>query len=202
MVSRTLLILTIGFQFTSAAFGCSCSGDSTVTPETANYYAAVFEGQVVQIRLVERPIVSDKPEGPKSRTLHVTLRVSRSWKGVDQPEVEVTTPVEGATCGYHFEVADSYLIFARGEEPASLYVSTCSSTRRSKPDDPALAVLGPAKFEFARSLADESFWNRRIERPQAHLGQAPNQSLERTRSAAASGFAGQQPWRAAQLQIR
>ena len=29
-----------------------------------------------------------------------------------------------------------------------------------------------------------------------------NQSLERTRSAAASGFAGQQEWRAAQLQIR
>ena len=32
--------------------------------------------------------------------------------------------------------------------------------------------------------------------------QAANQSFERTRSAAASGFAGQQFWRAAQLQIR
>ncbi len=31
---------------------------------------------------------------------------------------------------------------------------------------------------------------------------APNQSFERTRSAAASGFAGQQHWRAAQLRIR
>ncbi len=32
--------------------------------------------------------------------------------------------------------------------------------------------------------------------------QAPNQSFERTRSAAASGFAEQHSWRAAQLQIR
>ena len=30
----------------------------------------------------------------------------------------------------------------------------------------------------------------------------PNQSFERTRSSAASGFAGQHVWRAAQLQIR
>jgi hypothetical protein len=35
-----------------------------------------------------------------------------------------------------------------------------------------------------------------------HLRSAANQSFERTRSAAASGFAGQQLWRAAQLQIR
>ena len=34
------------------------------------------------------------------------------------------------------------------------------------------------------------------------LGQSPNQSFERTRSAAASGCAGQQSWRAAELQIR
>ena len=33
-------------------------------------------------------------------------------------------------------------------------------------------------------------------------GLPSNQSFERTRSAAASGFAGQQLWRAAQLQIR
>ena len=33
-------------------------------------------------------------------------------------------------------------------------------------------------------------------------GLSPNQSFERTRSAAASGSAGQQLWRAAQLQIR
>jgi hypothetical protein len=34
------------------------------------------------------------------------------------------------------------------------------------------------------------------------LDLSANQSLERTRSAAASGFAGQQLWRAAQLRIR
>jgi len=34
------------------------------------------------------------------------------------------------------------------------------------------------------------------------LGQSSNQSFERTRSAAASGCAGQQSWRAAELQIR
>ena len=33
-------------------------------------------------------------------------------------------------------------------------------------------------------------------------GMSSNQSFERTRSAAASGFAEQQLWRAAQLQIR
>jgi len=35
-----------------------------------------------------------------------------------------------------------------------------------------------------------------------HRLQASNQSLERTRSAAAFRFAGRQSWRAAQLQIR
>jgi hypothetical protein len=34
------------------------------------------------------------------------------------------------------------------------------------------------------------------------IGESPNQSLERTRSAAAVRFAGRQLWRAAQLQIR
>jgi len=165
MTKRTSMLLGICLLAARAAVPCTCGEVWTITPETMTIYDAVFEGQVLQIRLVERPEFPDKPNRWRASTLHVTFRVSRSWKGVEQPTIDVTTADNDAACGYPFQVQRTYLVFANGDVPDALRVSNCSVTHQLLPHDPALSVLGEPRHEYANAPADEAFHRRQANRP-------------------------------------
>jgi hypothetical protein len=96
----------------------------------------VFSGKVVEI---EKP-----PSGPDWSSEDpetATFRVIESWKGTGGGTLEVKTPVSGASCGYHFEEGQEYLVYASGRgEPFE--TSICSGTTHLSKADEDLALLG------------------------------------------------------------
>jgi hypothetical protein len=96
---------------------------------------AVFSGKVVEI---DRPSPIKSSEDPET----VTFRVIESWKGPGGGgTLEVKTPVSGASCGYHFEEGQDYLVYAYGKgEPFE--TSICSGTTHLSKADEDLALLG------------------------------------------------------------
>jgi hypothetical protein len=115
------------------AFACSC-----VERTPAEAYAqavAVFEGHVLEISEPASPA-----EGA-SAVVKVRLAVVRSWKGMEQEQVEVTTPSNSARCGFTFAADKNYLIYAASSN-AGLSVSLCSRTRPIEQADEDVAAIG------------------------------------------------------------
>jgi hypothetical protein len=74
----------------------------------------------------------------------VTLQVSEVWKGPQTETLEVTTPRDGATCGYNFKEGQEYLVYAYGkEEPFK--VDLCGETRLLSRAEAHLRVLGDGR---------------------------------------------------------
>lgn len=157
VAKRAPLLAAICFGVSTAAFPCDCVRLETPAAETIERSAAVFEGKVLQVRLVERPILPDEEDGFGRSFLRVRLRVSRAWKGVDQPEIEVSTDIDEVSCGFPFRVARSYLVFADGEAPDSLRAHYCGYTHLSIARDPALETLGAPNVEFPSGPAGGNF---------------------------------------------
>jgi hypothetical protein len=77
----------------------------------------------------------------------VTLRVSEVWKGPQTETLEVTTPRDGATCGYNFKEGQEYLVYAywgpHGSPPRpGLKADHCTETKPLSEADANLRVLG------------------------------------------------------------
>jgi hypothetical protein len=88
--------------------------------------------------------------GMSVSSVKVTLRVSEAWKGPQQETLVVSTPRDGATCGYAFKEGQEYLVYAYGkEEPFE--VDLCSGTKQLSDADADLRVLGDG-----RSSGDDS----------------------------------------------
>jgi hypothetical protein len=115
------------------AFACSCVDR---TPAEAYAQAvAVFEGHVLEI-------IEPAPgaEGVAA-VLKVRLAVVRSWKGMEQEQVEVTTPTNSAKCGFTFAADQNYLIYA-ASNASGLSVSLCSRTRPIEQADEDVHEIG------------------------------------------------------------
>jgi hypothetical protein len=85
----------------------------------------------------------------------VTLRVSEVWKGPQRETLEVSTPIDGVLCGYHFEEGQEYLVYAYGkEEPFK--VDLCSQTRPLSKAGAHLRVLGDGQKPGDEPLPDTS----------------------------------------------
>ena len=92
---------------------------------------AVFSGEVVEI---EKDLQTSK----------VTLRASEVWKGPQRETLEVSTPRDGATCGYPFKEGQEYLVYAyTGKQ--GLEVDLCNGTQRLTEAEADLEVLGAGK---------------------------------------------------------
>ncbi|MBE9062142.1 hypothetical protein [cf. Phormidesmis sp. LEGE 11477] len=95
------------------AYACRC-----VLPESASIgrdaSTAVFTGEVVSIT-------------PSENGYTVDFSVSEHWKGTEAETVRVRTAVSSAACGYTFDVGQSYLVYAVGEE-TDLSVNICGRT--------------------------------------------------------------------------
>jgi hypothetical protein len=78
----------------------------------------------------------------KSKVEQASIRyrvlVERIWKGSIQPGdvINLHTPGQGSTCGVHFEVGESYLIFADYEywQHLSVYLSSGGGKTRDRAD--------------------------------------------------------------------
>ncbi len=154
---QTLRILLVAVLCSVTAprlvHACKCAKAPKV-PAAFEAAAAVFEGRVVAIENEtdrEGDLVAKK----------IRLRVARAWKGVSTQEILVRT--DTSSCGYPFEVNQSYLVYARSigdaqAQPATpnapatqyLYADHCS---RTAPADSAhkdlrkLGRLGVTPFE-------------------------------------------------------
>jgi hypothetical protein len=136
LASLILTVLGIVFLLPDCAYACSCAPASTQRYISGS--GAVFSAVVVEVE-----------EGPPTkmmgtsgiRSSRVTLRASEVWKGPQRETLEVSTPRDGATCGYHFKEGQEYLVFAYTEKQG-LVVDSCNGTRRLAEAEAALKVLG------------------------------------------------------------
>jgi hypothetical protein len=69
------------------------------------------------------------------------LQVVRAWKGVQNEQLEVSTPMESAACGYDFAQDESYFVYA-SERDGHLNVNSCSRTRKMSDADEDVRTLG------------------------------------------------------------
>ncbi|MDB4991021.1 MAG: hypothetical protein JWN04_6199 [Myxococcaceae bacterium] len=104
---------------------------------------AVFEGRVLSIA---QAAGSEATNGQ----LGVTLRVVRTWKGLERDErITVLTNGSSAACGYSFREDTSYLIYARRSDDHELHVSGCSRTKSMADASEDLAFLGAGSTPVA-----------------------------------------------------
>ena len=98
---------------------------------------AVFSGQVLDI--VERKT------GGSSENV-VTFRVIESWKRVRTKTVKVVTPhPTPASCGYDFQVGESYLVYVQIADDNELWTGICSRTMELAKATEDLQILGRGK---------------------------------------------------------
>jgi hypothetical protein len=121
-------------QFWSApALACSCLQRSPA--EAYEQAVAVFEGHVIDLQRLEPAAGQQIPE------LKVRFAVVRSWKGMEQEQVELTTASDSAGCGVPFTKDGDYLVYASASANG-LSASLCSRTRAITEATEDLRVLG------------------------------------------------------------
>ena len=131
-----LLVVGLVALLPDCASACSCAGfpGSQRALEQSN---AVFSGEVMDVEGGH----TTRMFGMSVSSVKVTLRVSEAWKGPQQETLVVSTPRDGATCGYAFKEGQEYLVYAYGkEEPFE--VDLCSGTKPLSDADADLRVLG------------------------------------------------------------
>lgn len=118
-------------------FACTCAAPDPGLPlkrqvgMALNESRAVFSGKVLEVR-----------EDAQTLSVVVRLRVERFWKGSPTREVRIMTGRGGGDCGYHFEVGESYLVYAHGAGDGSLSTNICQRTARLSEASKDLRVLG------------------------------------------------------------
>lgn len=125
------------------AHACSC-----VMPpgpeEALETYDAVFVGRVHDVRMIERTFPDEEPSSPLSTIYmnEVRVAVETVWKGELGGAATILTGMGGGDCGYSFERARSYLVYA-GIDPETGIVGTsiCSPTKPLDQADEDIAVL-------------------------------------------------------------
>jgi hypothetical protein len=115
----SLALLGLVLFAAHSSFACSCI--RTFKPlklqvtEAFKESAAIFSGEVISIT-------------PSSESeVAVKFKVGKSWKGKFAEEVIITTPQNGAMCGYTFDIGHAYLVYASGATD-SLMTTNCSRT--------------------------------------------------------------------------
>ena len=151
--------LAIYILLASAPFGaiaCSCVSPGTVQQEMLGS-SRVFLGQVTAIK--ERPSQAEEswfsdfvewtnqlfgaPPPMRDRDFphkQITFAVKQTFKGTSTHTVRLATGMGGGDCGYAFEIGQTYVVYARGEDNA-LEASVCSLTGLASDPRSGLAIL-------------------------------------------------------------
>jgi hypothetical protein len=121
MIRRLLLgvfVVTAIALCASDAYPCSCAESST--RKAFRKAAAVFVGQVVEIK------INDKAPRDSSSPFAVRLKVEKTWKGVKGPEITVSSAQGIIGCATRFAEGDRVLVYAYDKE---LEASICTRSR-------------------------------------------------------------------------
>ena len=112
-------------------YACSCPSPGSPSEELAES-AAVFMGQVVSVRELER---DDGKWGTEDPTT-VEFKVDTVWKGSASETMYLTTSRSEVSCGFTFVESLEYVVYSRDGSTVSL----CSRTR----------LLSEAPFDLAQ----------------------------------------------------
>ena len=117
---------------------CSCAEPGPPKAELERA-AAVFVGKVTKLE-----------QNVERHQLTVTFEVRKAWKGAKEKKLTLTTPLDGAACGFSFgdEPGGEYLVYANADpdNPGSLETNICTRTKALAEADSDLKELGaPAK---------------------------------------------------------
>src|SRR5688572_9144286 len=119
MGSRALVIAltacVLGL-FPKSADACKCAPKGPPC-EAIGQADAVFVGRVLSI-----------DSRPDTYEHLVRLSVTEGFRGFQLSQVTVTTGLDQASCGYRFQVGESYVVYARRSPQGQLSTSTCSRT--------------------------------------------------------------------------
>lgn len=129
------------------AYACGCARPTPA--ESLRASDAVFAGEVIATAEPGRgfilsrnfPFIQRDPIRSNADPVHFTFRVSKVWKGLNQPHIVVTSAGGGGTCGYDFGQVGGYLVYAT-EKQGRLTTNTCTGTKHLLDSDEDLRVLG------------------------------------------------------------
>ena len=129
-LSLTILLfgLSITIPSTRPAYACSCLQPPAPNQALADA-RAVFSGKVTNIQ-------QDR------YTLNVTFEVDQQWKGDEAETIVIQTATSSATCGYPFEVNQTYLVYANQPQGSKLRTDHCSRTTLLNQATDDLSELG------------------------------------------------------------
>jgi hypothetical protein len=108
---------------------------------------AIFEGKVELVelkwKLIEAKVGDLIPTdlGPDSPFMQVSLGVSRSYRGVQDKNIQVRTGLGGGDCGFDFEVGKQYLVYASADESGHLSTGICDGTALLEESHASLSYL-------------------------------------------------------------
>ncbi|WNR44156.1 hypothetical protein [Paenibacillus roseipurpureus] len=136
-----VLMLLFGFFGTVMplkTYACSCAlqPDPMKALEQSK---VVFSGKVLEIQDKTLNI-----EGIMDRKRAVLFDVEQTWKGISQSQAIVLTNLGGGSCGYDFQVGETYLVYAFSytHQPTMLETGICSLTKELSAADPDIAKIG------------------------------------------------------------
>lgn len=135
-----LLVLALG----SSSFACTCPGFGPACAEVVRPdVSAVFFGTVESIEVPQAGQSYDGREMSANLgggVVEVLFRVREVFKGVSSSTLSVRTNRSEAACGFPFQEAESYLVYAT-EHAGKLYTSICQRTRPERLAAEDLAYL-------------------------------------------------------------
>lgn len=112
------LVIVVFFLLWNPLEPIACSCVMPPPPEDAlNDSHAVFSGEVIDV-VDNKGIINGYGKS-------IYFKVDKSWKGIDQAEVRVTTGNNDGDCGIPFEKGQTYLVYATASD---MYVKNTLST--------------------------------------------------------------------------
>lgn len=120
--SNLLLTLILVFVGTINSFACSCEGEGTVSG-SVKHSDVVFSGEVISRTVTANydslgMVVTGDTSNMYLKwrelpTAVVKIKVDKMFKGqLVYDTITILTPINGAACGYNFQVGQKYIVYA------------------------------------------------------------------------------------------
>lgn len=163
---RTVTLACLFLLFANCpVFACSCAPPPPPLQELLNA-DFVFSGTVIEMQVLDGELPWP------ALIIAATFRVDDLFKGQAGAEITAHTPKGGDSCGFHFEIGESYLVYAsRNEE--KLFTSICTRTRR-------LSEAGEDVQQLTVEAGTDSHWitlRDRLGRSKIHLAGVRNKPV-------------------------
>jgi hypothetical protein len=138
LISSFIFVMLVHFSI--PAYACDCVIPSSVETEFSQS-DAVFSGKVISIKESRSPGGYVKKE--------IIFEVYKTWKGLEDSQVKITTGQSGGDCGYHFIPNGEYLVYGRKSDmygKNQLGTGICDRTVDLEAAIEDLKILGNGKL--------------------------------------------------------